>query len=65
MIKYKTLHNICYRQIIILSMIGFLYGKESYSIMYPSYNINMINKFEVDSFYDQIESTGPIIIGYG
>ena len=57
MIKYKTLHNICYRQIIILSMIGFLYGKESYSIMYPSYNINMINNIEVDSFYDQIEST--------
>ena len=53
----KTLHNICYRQIVLLIIFAFISGKESYSVMYPSYDINLINKIEVDNFHNLIESS--------
>ena len=53
---YKTLHNICYRQVVLFVMLSFISGKGSYSVMYPSYDINMINKLEVDDFHSQLET---------
>ena len=57
-IIYKTLHNICYRQIIYILFIysNVLLANESYFVMYPNYNQNLINMLEVDNFHKIIEN---------